>query len=213
MKRLQRTEDSVTCNNIYIYIYIYSYLETLSISISFLLARYCTTSHVQILYAPFLYAPHIQKGLITARKRSLRRLCFYTCLSVILFTGGGCYPSMPCRWYPIMPCSRSPGGSPGPYPRGKLRGIWSRPTPKGEVEGDLVQAHTQGGSWWGSGPGPHSRGNLRGIWPVGGACSRWGACSGRYLLLGGGVSAPGGWRPPMMATAAGGKHPTGMHSC
>ena len=25
---------------------------------------------------------------ITARKRSLRRLCFYTCLSVILFTGG-----------------------------------------------------------------------------------------------------------------------------
>ena len=26
--------------------------------------------------------------LFTARKRSLRRLCFYTCLSVILFTGG-----------------------------------------------------------------------------------------------------------------------------
>ena len=25
--------------------------------------------------------------IITARKRSLRRLCFYTCLSVILFTG------------------------------------------------------------------------------------------------------------------------------
>ena len=33
------------------------------------------------------------------------------------------------------------GGSPGPHPRGKLRGVWSRPTPKGEVEGDLVQAH------------------------------------------------------------------------
>ena len=28
-------------------------------------------------------------SLITARKRSLRRLCFYICLSVILFTGGG----------------------------------------------------------------------------------------------------------------------------
>ena len=42
-------------------------------------------------------------------------------------------------------------GSPGPHPRMKLRGIWSRPTPKGEVEGDLVQAHTQGGSWGGSG--------------------------------------------------------------
>ena len=33
-----------------------------------------------------------------------------------------------------------------------------------EVEGDLVQAHTQGGSWGGSGPGPHPRGKLRGIW-------------------------------------------------
>ena len=29
------------------------------------------------------------KGIVTARKRSVRRLCFYTCLSVILFTGGG----------------------------------------------------------------------------------------------------------------------------
>ena len=28
---------------------------------------------------------------------------------------------------------------------GDLRGIWSRPTAKGEVEGDLVQAHSQGG--------------------------------------------------------------------
>ena len=30
--------------------------------------------------------------MITARKRSLRMLCFYTCLSVILFTGRGCLP-------------------------------------------------------------------------------------------------------------------------
>ena len=30
--------------------------------------------------------------IFTARKRSLRRLCFYTCLSVILFTGRGCLP-------------------------------------------------------------------------------------------------------------------------
>ena len=29
------------------------------------------------------------KAFVTARKRSLRRLCFCTCLSVILFTGGG----------------------------------------------------------------------------------------------------------------------------
>ena len=40
----------------------------------------------------------------------------------------------------------------------------SRPTPKGEVEGDLVQAHSQGGNWGGSGPGPQPRGKLRGIW-------------------------------------------------
>ena len=75
------------------------------------------------------------------------------------------------QWYPNMRC------------------IFSRPTPRGEVEGDLaggggspgshprgklrgiwpggLQVHTQGGSWGGSGqggsPGPHPRGKLRGI--------------------------------------------------
>ena len=39
----------------------------------------------------------------------LRRLCFYICLSFSSH-GGGCYPSMHCRWYPSMPCSRSLGG-------------------------------------------------------------------------------------------------------
>ena len=53
----------------------------------------------------------------------------------------------------------------------------SRPTPKGEVEGDLVQAHSQGGSWGGSGPGPHPRGKLRGNWP---GPSPDGYCCGRY---------------------------------
>ena len=73
---------------------------------------------------------------------------------------------------------------------GSGRGV-SSPTAKGEVEGDLVQAHSQGGS---CGPGQHPRGKLRGIWP-GDACS--GVCGD----------------PPMTATAAGGMHPTGMHSC
>ena len=49
----------------------------------------------------------------------------------------------------------------------------------------------------------------------GGVPSPGGAWSGE------GVSAPGGsapewgawWRPPQTATAAGGTHPTGMHSC
>ena len=81
--------------------------------------------------------------LVTACKRSLQRLCFYTCLSFC--PQGWWYPSMHCRWYPSMPWSRSQGGYPsipcrflGPHPGGKLRGIWPG-------RGGL-QAHTQGGS-------------------------------------------------------------------
>ena len=42
-----------------------------------------------------------------------------------------------------LPAKKTP--PPGPHPGGKLRGIRSRPTPKGEIEGDQIQAHTQGG--------------------------------------------------------------------
>ena len=56
------------------------------------------------------------------RPQSLRRLCFYTCLSFCPWGAGGWwYPSMPCRspgGYPIMPCR-----FPGPHPRGSLRGL------------------------------------------------------------------------------------------
>ena len=69
------------------------------------------------------------------RKRSLRRLCFYTCLSVILFTGGVCSGGS------------APGRSPGPHLGGLLlRGV-SRPTPGGESPGSHLgglQAHTWG---------------------------------------------------------------------
>ena len=118
-------------------------------------------------------------AIFTARKRSLRRLCFYTCLSV--HRGG--------RWYPSMPC-RSPGGISQhalqvsrSTLKGELEGSgWggvSRPTPGG---GGL-QAHTQGGS-----PGPY--------------------------LGGGGISQHAlRQTPSATATAAGGMHPTGMHSC
>ena len=90
-------------------------------------------------------------------------------VSAILFTGRGWYSSMHYRWYPSMPCSRSPGGGggwypsmpcrfPGPHPGGKLRGLawgglqvhtWgaSRPTPR------RVFRPTPGGS-----PGPHPGG-------------------------------------------------------
>ena len=111
------------------------------------------------------------------------------------------------RWYPSMPCR-----FPGPHPKGKFRGIylargiWSRPTTKGEIEGDLVQAHSQGGSWGESGPGPHPRGKLRGIWPGGCLLREEGVCSRGCVVC-------GDPSPPVMATAAGGTHPTGMHSC
>ena len=36
-----------------------------------------------------LTACKVNPNIFTDRKRSLRRLCFYTCLPVILFTGGG----------------------------------------------------------------------------------------------------------------------------
>ena len=50
---------------------------------------------------------------------------------------------------------------------------------------------------------------------TGGAWS-WGVWSRGCAFPGGGVSGPGRgayWRPPTTATAAGGTHPTGMHSC
>ena len=91
--------------------------------------------------------------VVTARKRNLRRLCFYTCLSFCsqgrcgipaciaggipaCLAAGGWYPSIPCRF-------------PGPHPGGKLRGLaWggvSRPTPEGGVSRPT----------WGRSPGPH----------------------------------------------------------
>ena len=46
--------------------------------------------------------------------------------------------------------------------------------------------------------------------PAPGGCLLWGG-----YLVPGGVPGPGGawWRPPGTATAAGGTHPTGKHSC
>ena len=137
----------------------------------------------------------------------------------------GCYPSMHCRWYPSMPCSRSPGwwypsmpcsflahtqggslggsgqgglqahtqgrswggSGPGPQPRGKLRGIWSRPTPKGEVERDLARGVPAPGGVGGA----CSRGVSAplGVSALGGTCSwRGGVCSG-----GGGGGDPLWW--------------------
>ena len=89
------------------------------------------------------------------------------------------------------------GSGPGPHPRGKLRGIWSRPTPKVEVEGDLVQAHTQGGSWGGSGWGVcllQGVSDPRGVYSRGHACSQGGVCSWGFCPGGGCGDPPPPWR-------------------
>ena len=57
-------------------------------------------------------------GIFTARQRSLRRLCFYTCLSVILFTGRGVPGQVPSpHWGQVHPPGRYPlaGTPPGRY--------------------------------------------------------------------------------------------------
>ena len=83
---------------------------------------------------------------------------------------------------------------------GNSGGIRSRPTPKGEIEGDQIKAHTQGGNSGGSDPGRHPRGKFRGI---------------RSRPTSKGVIQGDQDQPPLprMTTAAGGMHPTGMHSC
>ena len=98
---------------------------------------------------------HARRGwlFVTACKRSLRRLCFYTCLPVILFTGG-LYPSMHYKWYPNMPC-RS--------------GVVSQHTL--QVGGGGIPACLAGRGWWyPSMPcrssGPHLGGSC-GVWPGG----------------------------------------------
>ena len=76
--------------------------------------------------------------IITVRNKVAKVMFLQVCVCP---QGGGCYPSMHCRWYPSMPCSRSPGRWVSQHALQV-----SRPTAKGEVEGDQVQAHSQGGS-------------------------------------------------------------------
>ena len=61
-----------------------------------------------------------------------------------------------------------------PHPRGKLRGIRSRPRSKGEIERDQIQAHTQGGNSGGSGPDPP---------PEDYCCGRYASYWNAFLLI------------------------------
>ena len=114
--------------------------------------------------------------LITTRKRSLGQGNIYAPVCHSVHGGGGlpqcmleCHPPLPRRppCQGDTPAQENPPAKetppPGPHPRGKLWGIRSRPTPKGEIQGDQIQAHTQGGNSGGSDPGPHPRGKFRGI--------------------------------------------------
>ena len=121
---------------------------------------------------------------------------------MILLTGGGrqCFPSTHCRWYPSMPCSRSPGGCWGVLSQHALQ-VVSQHVLQQVSRGSLLPA---GDLLWGVGL-------LLGVPPPGGGLLPGDVCSHGGLLPGGwvgllpGVPAPGG--------SAGGTHPTGMHSC
>ena len=130
--------------------------------------------------------------VFTGRNEVVAKVMFLL-MSVIL-----CYPSMHCRWYPSMPCSRSRGG--GCYPSMHCRWYPSMSCSR---------------SWGGYPsmpcrfPGPHPRGKFRGI-------CLWGVSTptAKGEVEGDPVQAHSLIPPPQqMATVADGTHPTGMHSC
>ena len=153
-----------------------------------------------------MYTSKEWRGLkiFTARKQSLRRLCFYMCLSVLsclsCLAGGipGCLAGLQGMGGVCIPAclagfqAHTQGGAWGVWLGGGLQahtqgevegsglGGVSRPTPRGEVEG----------SGQGRSPGPHL-----GVYPS----MHW----GRPLPP----------PPQLTATAAGGTHPTGIHFC
>ena len=116
---------------------------------------------------------------------------------MILSTGGACSGGGGLQAHTKGGTWR--GWDPGPHPRGKLRGIRSRPTPKGEIEGDQVQAHTQGGNLRGIRSRPIPKGEIEGDQVQ--AHTQGGSWGGSGLA------------PLQTATAAGGTHPTRMQSC
>ena len=136
--------------------------------------------------------------LFTARKPSLRRLCFYTCLSVILFTGG-CVHGKGC----VCVCKG------GMHCRGHVwaggHAWWGVCVAGGYAWWGVCMAglcswHGGGHAWCGG--GMHGRG------VHGGGYAWWGAC------MAGGMHATHTPRTlrDTVGQCAGGTHPTGMHS-
>ena len=96
---------------------------------------------------------------------------------------GGAIPACIAGGIPVCLAAGLPGGQgvlQAHTQGGSGGGIWSRPTPKGEIEGDLVQAHSQGGSWGGSGLGGACLGEVCLLQGVPGGDPPDGYCCGRY---------------------------------
>ena len=131
-------------------------------------------------------------------------------VSVILSTGGSASVHAgrpPCQGDPLPRrplCQGDPPTRETPLP-GRPP---SRPTPKGEIEGDQVQAHTQGGNSGRSDPVPHPRGKLRESDP--GPHPRGEFRGIRSRPTSKGEIQGDQDQTPHMTTAADGTHPTGI---
>ena len=131
----------------------------------------------------------VGNAVITARNGCGARLCFHTHLWFC--SRGVWYPSMHHRWYPSMPCSRSPGVV---VLQHALQ--VSRPTPGVKLRGSglgVLQARTQQGSW--------------GVWP------RGSPAPGVFRPIPGGSPGPHpgwGWGYPSMHW---GRHPPHSYCC
>ena len=141
--------------------------------------------------------------LFTARKRSLGQGNIFAPVCYSVHRGGTW--SRGGAWSGAREGVPGPGGSPGPQPRGKLRGIWSRPTTKGKLRGIWSR--------------PITKGKLRGIWSTPTTKGEVEGCPRPQPRGKWSRPTPKGEvegelaRPPPTATDAGGTHPTGMHSC
>ena len=98
--------------------------------------------------------------VITARKRSSGQGNIFRSVCQEFCPRGGGLPQCMLGCPPAKETPPSQGDPPAkethplprrpllpvPHPREKLMGNRSRPTPKGEIEEDQIQAHTQGGN-------------------------------------------------------------------
>ena len=89
-------------------------------------------------------------------------ICFLS-RGCLLLVPGGCLPLVPGRGVSRpTPKGEVEGDLVQAHSQGEIEGDLVQAHSQREIEGDLVQAHSQGGKLTGSGPGPQPRGKLRG---------------------------------------------------